>query len=135
MATVGTEEHNLVLILARGLASSIATPMVLVDTEGNVVYFNEPAEPILGQSYAEAGEMSRDEWLGRFQPHDPETGEQPALESLPIGVALNDRRPAHSSLQITGADGEQRSIAVTAFPLFARTQELAGALAIFWEEA
>ena len=131
---MGTEEHNLVLILARGLASSIATPMFIVDTDGDVVYFNEPAESLLGESYAEAGEMTRDEWLGRFLPKNPETGETEPMENLPIGVALNDRRPAHKTLVITGGDDEQRSIAVTAFPLFARTEELAGALAIFWEE-
>jgi len=130
---MATEEHNLVLILARGLASSVATPMVLVAPDGTIVYFNEPAEPILGQTYAEAGEMSRDEWLAQFVPQEVESG-QGDLDALPIGIALKERRPAHRSLMITGADGERRSIAVTAIPLFARTEELAGALAIFWEE-
>jgi PAS domain-containing protein len=135
MTAVGTEEHNLVLILARGLASSIATPMFIVDTDGDVVYFNEPAEALLGETYAESGEMTRDEWLGRFRPLDPETGNQATMDTLPIGVALAERRPAHRTLTITGGDEEERTIAVTAFPLFARTQELTGALAIFWEEA
>jgi hypothetical protein len=38
------------------------------------------------------------------------------------------------SMKITGLDGEPRTIAVTAFPLFARANEFVGALAIFWEE-
>ena len=131
---MSTEEHNLVLILARGLASSIATPMMLVDTEGTVVYFNEPAEEVLGESYAEVGEMTRDEFLGKFYAGENESGEKIPPGELPIGVALGKRRPAHRTLAVARSDGEQRTIAVTAFPLFARTEELAGALAIFWEE-
>ena len=131
---MSTEEHNLVLILARGLASSIATPMVLVNTAGDVVYFNEPAEPLLGQTYAETGDLTREEWLKLFSPEEPDTGTEADLSALPIGVALNERRPAHRTVTITAGDGERRTLAVTAFPLFARTEELAGAVGIFWEE-
>jgi PAS domain-containing protein len=132
---MATSEHNLVLILARGLASSIATPMFLVDPEGTLVYFNEPAEGILGQSYAEAGELSSDEWGTMFYPEDPETGEKIPREALPLMIALAERRPAHLSMVITGQDGVRRAIALTAFPLFARTDEFVGAVAIFWEES
>jgi PAS domain-containing protein len=132
---MATSEHNLVLILARGLASSIATPMFLVDPEGTLVYFNEPAEGILGQSYAEAGELSSDEWSTMFYPEDPETGEKIPREALPLMIALAERRPAHLSMVITGQDGVRRAIALTAFPLFARTDEFVGAVAIFWEES
>jgi PAS domain-containing protein len=128
------QEPNLVLILARGLASSIATPMFLVDPEGTLVYFNEPAEEILGTSYAEAGEMTREEWGTTFKPQDLRTGEDVPVESLPLARALTERKPAHRSLRITGADAVQRPIAVTAFPLWARADEFVGAVAIFWEE-
>ncbi|MGH2655044.1 MAG: PAS domain-containing protein [Actinomycetota bacterium] len=132
---MATSEHNLVLILARGLASSIATPMFLVDPEGTLVYFNEPAEGILGQSYAEAGELSSDEWGTMFYPEDPETGAKISAEELPLAVALSEQRPAHRTMAITGRDDVRRRIAVTAFPLFARTDEFVGAVAIFWEES
>src|SRR3990170_6364849 len=120
---MATSEHNLVLILARGLASSIATPMFLVDGEGTLVYFNEPAEGILGQSYAEAGEMSLQEWGTMFYPEDRESGAKLSPEDLPLAVALSKQRPAHRSMVITGRDEVRRTIAVTAFPLFARTDE------------
>jgi PAS domain-containing protein len=126
-------EHNLVLILARGLASSIATPMFLVDTEGTLVYYNEPAEVIFGETYAEAGELSPEEWSTRFYPEDPETGEKVGPEELPLSVALTERRPDHRLVTITGRDSQRRTIAVTAFPLFARTNEFVGGVAIFWE--
>lgn len=131
---MATSEHNLVLILARGLASSIATPIFVVDPTGNLVYFNEPAEEILGQSYAEAGELSPEEWGTMFYPEDPDTGEKLSPESLPLTVALNEQRPSHRPISITGLDGVRRTIAITAFPLFARTDEFVGAVAIFWEE-
>jgi PAS domain-containing protein len=131
---MATSEHNLVLILARGLASSIATPRFLVDPEGTLVYYNEPAESILGQTYAEAGGLSSDEWSIMFYPEDPKTGEKISQESLPLMIALAEQRPAHRSMVITGQDGVRRAIALTAFPLFARTDEFVGAVAIFWEE-
>lgn len=128
------QEHNLVLILARGLASSIATPMFVVDPEGDLVYFNEPAEEILGTTYAEEGEMSREQWGTAFKPQDLRTGEDIPLETLPLSLALTERKPAHKGIQITGRDGIRRPIAITAFPLWARADEFVGAVAIFWEE-
>jgi PAS domain-containing protein len=131
---VTTQEHDLVLILARGLASSIATPTFLVDPEGTLVYYNEPAEEVLGQTFAEVGELKRDEWGRMFSPHDSGSGEHLEPDALPLTMALTKREPAHRKMQITGLDGEQRDIAVTAFPLWARTDEFVGAVAIFWEE-
>jgi PAS domain-containing protein len=131
---VSTHEHDLVLILARGLASSIATPMFLVNTDGTLVYYNEPAEEILGVSYAEAGELKPDQWGTMFAPVDRTSGEHLQPEALPLTVALDTRKPAHRRLRITGHDAVERDIAVTAFPLWARTDEFVGAVAIFWEE-
>jgi PAS domain-containing protein len=130
---VSTEEHNLVLILARGLASSIATPMLVVDPAGTLVYFNEPAEGILGLTFAESGKLPAEEWRTTFYPEDSESGEKIDLHELPLSTALSERRPAHQAFAITGRDDVRREIAVTAFPLFARTDELVGAVAIFWE--
>jgi PAS domain-containing protein len=132
---MSVDGHNLVLILARGLASSIATPMFLVDEEGTLVYFNEAAEQILGQTYAEAGEMSEEEWATAFSPEDPDTGDKLDPNDAPLSIALAERHPAHRRVAITGMDQERRVINVTALPLFARTDEFVGAAAIFWQEA
>jgi PAS domain-containing protein len=131
---MSTHEHDLVLILARGLASSIATPMFLVNADGTLVYYNESAEEILGISYAEAGELKRDQWGSMFSPTDRGSGEHLEPEATPLSVALETKRPVHRQLRITGQDGVQRDIAATAFPLWARTDEFVGAVAIFWEE-
>lgn len=125
---------NLALILAREFASNLATPMFLADSEGNLVFYNEPAEEILGKTYAEAGEMPAAEWGTLFSPEGPD-GEPLALEDMPAGIALQARRPAHGAMRITGLDGEKRLIVVTAFPLFGWEQEFLGAVAIFWEQS
>lgn len=129
------EEHDLVLILARGLASSIATPLFLVDPEGTLVYFNEAAEAIFGQTYAESGALKKEDWGGDWlSPEDPQTGERMDPKDIPLARALADREPTHGAVRITGLDGVKRDLAVTAFPLFARTEDFVGAVAIFWEE-
>ena len=53
-----TQQRSLVLILARELADNSATPMFVVDPEGNLVFFNEPAEHVL--------ETARSSWRGRY---------------------------------------------------------------------
>lgn len=132
---VRTEHKNLALILTRELASNLATPLFLVDPNGTLVFYNEPAEAVLGRRYAEAGELKADEWGGTlFDPRDDESGQSLTLEELPLGFALVKRRPAHRRIRITGLDGAHRTIEVTAFPLFARSDEFVGAVAIFWED-
>jgi hypothetical protein len=37
-------------------------------------------------------------------------------------------------MRITGVDGVEREVAVTAFPLFAHADEFIGIVAIFWRE-
>ena len=50
------------LILMRQLASCLAVPVFLVDPEGTLLYYNEPAERLLGRRYDETGEMPASEW-------------------------------------------------------------------------
>ena len=126
-------QKNLVLILARELASNVATPVFVIDDTGKLVFFNEPGAEILGVSFAETGELSAHEWGTRWEPTTLE-GEPFAAELLPLSRALQERRPAHSGMRITTPDGTTRQILVTAVPLFAKTDEFVGALAVFWED-
>ena len=52
-----TLHKSLILILAREFASKLATATFISDAAGRLVYYNEPAERILGRTFAEAGEM------------------------------------------------------------------------------
>ena len=125
------EQKHLVLILAREFASNLATPMGITDAEGRLVYFNEAAESIIGSTFAEAGEMPFEEWSANAAPRTSE-GEPLPLDRRPAAIALNERREAHERFTVTGLDGVEREISVTAFPLFAHADEFIGMVAIFW---
>jgi PAS domain-containing protein len=129
---IGSTQRDLILILARDLTSRLATPAFVVDADGTLEYFNEAAEPVLGRTYAEAGELRAGEWATEWDPRD-EDGNPVPLEDLPLGIAFREGRPAHRPLRITGGDGVVRDIEVTAFPLCAREDLILGAIAVFWE--
>jgi hypothetical protein len=125
-------QRDLILILARDLTSRLATPGFVVDDAGTLVYFNEAAEPVLGMSYAESGELPAGEWASGWSPTDPQGRPMP-LEELPLGIAFREGRPAHREMHIIGGDGVGRDIEVTAFPLQTRPDVTVGAIAVFWE--
>ncbi len=124
-------QKHLVLILAREFASNLATPMMITDEEGRLVFYNEAAESITGVPFAEAGEMSFDDWSTRSSARTLD-GDPLPLERRPAGIALYERRAAHEHFVITGLDGVAREISATAFPLFAHADEFVGAVLIFW---
>ncbi len=121
------------LILMRQLASYLAVPIFLVDPDGNLLYYNEPAERLLGRRYDETGEMPAAEWATAFAPA-AEDGSPLPPEELALSIALQKWHPAHRALLIRGLDGVARRIAVTAFPLEGQGRRRLGAVAIFWEE-
>ena len=126
-------QRNLILILARDLASRLTTAAFVVDADGTLIYYNEAAEPLLGRTYAEAGELRAGEWAAEWAPSD-EVGRPIPLTDLPLGIAFREGREAHRAFRIVGGDGVPRHIAVTAIPLFARAGEPVGAVAVFWED-
>lgn len=126
-------QKEIEVILARHLASYLAMPVFLVDPEGTLVYYNDPAEKILGLRFAETGELTASEWSTRFTP-TYEDGSPMAADALPLVIALNERHPAHKDFWIRGVDGIQRHIEVTAFPLIGQANRYLGAIALFWEQ-
>ena len=124
---------HLVLILASEFASNLATPTAIADDEGRLVFFNEAAEEVLGGRFADTGEVDMDEWTASFSPRT-RNGDPLPPERRPARIALNERRSSHEQFRITGRDGVERDVAVTAFPLFAHEDECVGVVAIFWRE-
>jgi PAS domain-containing protein len=120
------------VILMRQLASYLAMPIFVVDPAGNLLFYNEPAEALLGRRYEEAGEMPLEEWLQILQPTTVEGSPLPS-EALPLVIALQQRQAAHLAFQIRGLDGVSRQLEVTAFPLDGQGGCHLGAVAIFWE--
>jgi PAS domain S-box-containing protein len=127
-------QQEIEVILARQLADYLALPIFLVDQAGNMLFYNEPAEKILGYRYEETGPMPAEAWASIFQPTD-EDNRPLRPEQLPLMVALQAGRPAHSGFWIRALDGILRRIYVTAFPLIGQADRHLGAVAIFWEAA
>jgi PAS domain-containing protein len=127
-------QYEIEVILLRQLASYLAMPIFIVDPRGTLVFYNEPAEIILGKRFEETGEMSAEEWSTAFHPTD-EQGHPLEPEAAPLMIALNDRRATHGSLWILGLDGVRRHIEATAFPLVGQSDRFLGAVALFWPKA
>jgi PAS domain-containing protein len=126
-------QKHLILILARELASNLATPTLIADDRGLVVFYNEAAETVIGGPFAEMGETGIDDLGASFSPRTRE-GEPLAQEDLPGRIVLDQRRAAHQRLWITSRDGVEREVSVTGIPLFAHVDEFVGIMVIFWRE-
>lgn len=129
----GRRQRHLALILARELATQLATATFIADARGELVFYNEQAEEILGLTFAEAGSLPAESWTTTFKLENVDGTPMP-LDQMPAGIALVERRPAHGKLRMTGLDGRQRLLSVTALPLFSTPSELVGMVALFWQE-
>jgi PAS domain-containing protein len=125
-------QREIEVILARHLAEYLAMPIFIVNPEGDLIFYNEPAEAILGRNYSETGMMPVNEWSRAFHPVDA-SGKPLPSEELPLVIALSKRQPAHKVFSIRGLDGNMREIEVTAFPLIGLANRFLGGIAIFWE--
>lgn len=123
---------SLALILAREFAANIATPVTVMDEHGRLVFFNEPAERILGQTHADVGELAPSEWTRLFVVETLD-GAPVMLDEMPVGIAHRERCPAHDTLAFTTQDDARHEIEVTAFPLLGREDDFFGVVAVFWE--
>lgn len=131
MTGIGTTPRSLPLILARELASNLATPMFLLDTEGTLVFCNDAAELIIGKPFAEIGEITALEFGKVLQLHEAD-GSPLRRRDSPAGVAFYQQKPAHRTVLVTGYDGIQRLLEATAYPLFGTAGEMHGVVTVFW---
>jgi PAS domain-containing protein len=125
-------QKEIEVILTRQLATYLAAPVFIVDREGTLLFYNGPAELILGQRFEESGEMPVEVWSTIFNATD-DAGNPLPPEVLPLMMALAERRPAHRGFWICGLDEVRRQIDVLAFPLIGQGDRFLGAVALFWE--
>jgi PAS domain-containing protein len=124
-------QRDVGLILMRQLASGLAVPMLLADEQGDMLFFNEAAETLLGQRFDDVGELHLEERQRIFAFRD-EQGAPLTVEQTPLVVALKERRPVHRRVWMRGFDGSDNEVEVTAFPLLGGGGHLIGAVAMFW---
>jgi PAS domain-containing protein len=126
------KQPDLVLIVARSFATKLATPTLITDARGDLVFFNDAAGELIGRSYVDIGQLPVSRWQELFEPRT--LNEEPLkVEETPSGIAVLERRPVHDSFAFRGLDGREHKITVTAFPLFSHPDEVVGVMSIFWE--
>jgi PAS domain-containing protein len=125
-------QKEIEVILTRQLASYLAMPIIIVDSSRTLLFYNEPAERILGMRFEETGEVPVDEWMTITLVTD-EGGTPLAPEMRPLMIAVTERRPTHGDMWFEGLDHVRRHIEITAFPLIGQAERHLGAMAIFWE--
>jgi len=120
------------MILLRQLASYLATPIWIMDDSGDLLYYNEPAEELLGVQFDNAGPIQANELASMFEVTDLD-GEPLGDYELPVVVALTKRLPSHLAFRFHGLDGVWREVEVTATPVIGQGDRFLGAFATFWE--
>jgi len=123
--------YEIEIILNRQLADCLSIPVFITDTGGNLIFYNEPAEEILGKRYEETGEMPVETWATIFKPVD-ESGNPMPPDDLPLVKTLKNCRPYHKVFMIESLKGTLEKISVTSYPIIGRAGNFIGAVAIFW---
>ena len=125
-------ERPVELLLMRQLASYLKTVICLIGPEGSLLFYNEPAERLLGLPFAEIDPMGAEEWSELLQPTDA-AGAPIGVEERPMIIAWRQQQPAHRRFWIRAFDGVPHDIEGLAFPLVGDAGRQLGAVGIFWE--
>jgi PAS domain-containing protein len=124
--------YEIEIILNRQLADCLSIPVFITDRKGNLIYYNEPAEKILGKRYEDTKEMPVEMWSTIFKPMD-ESGNILPPEDLPLVKTLKNCNPYHKAFWIESLQGKIEKISVTSYPILGRSSKFLGAVALFWE--
>ena len=121
------------MILVRQLAGYLYVPVLVFDTMETVVFYNEPAERILGVRFEETGRIDREEADRLVElSDDPAAG--PEEGGRPLDIALRQRRPAHARRWLLRrSDRVRLPVELTVLPIIDQDERLLGAMAMFWE--
>ena len=128
-----TKNLTLALCVAQmdDLMLGITTPMFLLDPAGTLVFCNDAAELVIGKPFAEIGEITALEFGKVLQLHEAD-GSPLRRRDTPAGIAFYQQKPAHRTVLVTGYDGVQKLLEVTAYPLFGTAGEMHGVVTVFW---
>jgi PAS domain-containing protein len=131
--TTKPAQQSVEMILVRQLASYLFVPVLVVDTTGTAIFYNEPAERILGVRFEETGRIDPEEAERLVElSEDPTPG--PEHLERPLDTALQQRRPVHARRWLLRrADRVRLQVELTAFPIIDHEERLLGAMVMFWE--
>lgn len=125
-------QHPVEIILLQQWASMMNVPIWITDAAGNLIYFNEPIERLIGLRFEEAGDLPASEISNRFDLCDLDGSPLPDSER-PLVLALAKQEPAQRTLRMKGEDGRWKVIADTAIPIVGEGNRQLGAMVLLWE--
>lgn len=120
------------MILLRQLASLLTVPIWMMDADGNLVFYNESAEKLLGANFDDMGPIHADQVREMFRLTDLDGSPLHDLDH-PVAVTLAKRTPSHRELRFHGLDGVWRTVAVSSIPVEGQAGRFLGLFATFWE--
>jgi PAS domain-containing protein len=124
------KSQRLLLVQARNLITNLALPAVLMDPDGQLLFFNEAAGALLGRGFEEVGRLPREEWARDIGPFDGD-GRPIATDELPLANALATGRPTQGRFYLRLGGQELRAMEISALPLV-EPGFLEGVLLVFW---
>jgi PAS domain-containing protein len=124
---------SLVLIRAKHLAESVTTPMLIIDANGTIVFYNEAAGALFDVQFTDVGQLTANDWQTRFNVRDRHDQSFP-LDAMPGWIKLQKERVDIGHVRLTTLAGEDKFLAACAFPLFTSQQQFDGGLVLFWVE-
>ena len=120
------------MILLRQLASYLNIAIWLMDDGGNLVYYNEPAEGLLGAQFDDMGPVHAEDLASLFRVTDVD-GNPLEDKDLPVVSALIEQQPTHGRVHFCGLDGRWHDVEIAALPLVGTGQRFLGVFVTFWE--
>lgn len=120
------------MILLRQAASYLTLPILMMDADGSLLFYNEPAERLLGITFDEAGPIRAKQLGGLFEATDL-AGNALQDAEIPVVSALVNRKPSHLRLRFRGLDGVWHEVEATAIPVEGHGKRFLGVFATFWE--
>ena len=125
-------QHPIEIILLRQWASMMSVPIWVTDAAGDLVYFNEPTESLIGLRFEEAGDISVAELSRRFELCDL-AGTPLVDHERPLVMALQKQQPAQRLVRMRSQDGQAKVISDTAVPIVGEGDRLLGVMVILWD--
>jgi PAS domain-containing protein len=129
-----SKQQPIEMILLRQLAAYLVLPIWIMDDIGNLLYYNAPAEKLLGARFDDVGPIHAEQLGELFQTSQVEDPDGETAE-IPVVTALRTRRPAHGPIRFCGLDGVWREVDISALPIEGQSGRFLGVFAAFVEVA
>jgi diguanylate cyclase (GGDEF)-like protein/PAS domain S-box-containing protein len=107
--------------------TSLAEAVITTDTDGKITFMNPTAEALTGSVLSAAAGKPLEEIVSFVDETDRRLLSDPVRQALSSGAAVNLSRRA---MLLSRANGNERSIELTASPIRAGTRELIGAVVL-----